>query len=343
MASPDAADQQQAHYARIHRRMQQFLKQNPQVLKQHRIVKGEDNVYEVDGKRVRLDWHGQPGRVGRLLVVDGPLRQPLPDYLAMGEANAEYDTSGVEKTSSLHHVPKDRRLTFNDDHTRYSRLDSMKVAKEQAAFREKAAAYVKEGRVVPGELHRSYDRCLQQKLRSGRHGSCLRQRTSRDESREPPQEGDRAGRPKDSAGDSRSSSGAGAAGPGGDGSQACDWDGPGQESPTLQTRISRSVSGRMLPAPPAAPRALQAPPRQVQATPHRHAQAALAAPAGALAAGACCGGAAAPPPFAVSSQHGAIALAHARQQKSLAAAAVAAVSVGACHRGGARGGACGGA
>ena len=37
-------------------------------------------------------------------------------------------------------------MSFNDTHKVYSRLEAMKVAKEQANMRERAAEYIKDGR-----------------------------------------------------------------------------------------------------------------------------------------------------------------------------------------------------
>lgn len=132
-------------------------------------------LYDIDSHEVEVEWqhHPEVGRPGHLVVVDGPLRQPFADYLAMSEANAEYDTHSIAKTSALHHVPKERRMTFDDTHKKYTRLEAMKVAKEQAAIREKAADYSKEGRQVPDELVRKYNKVLRQKLRSGRGGGCV--------------------------------------------------------------------------------------------------------------------------------------------------------------------------
>lgn len=59
-------------------------------------------------------------------------------------------------------------MTFDDVHKNYTRLEAMKVAKEQASIREKAADYTREGRQVPEDLVKKYNKTLRQKLRSGR-------------------------------------------------------------------------------------------------------------------------------------------------------------------------------
>merc|ERR1719436_1622178 len=69
----------------------------------------------------------------------------------------------------------------------YSRLEAMKVAKEQALVREKAANYVKDGREVPQDLMMKYKKTIQQKLDPGGRRSAARQK-SQQEVAPPPQE-----------------------------------------------------------------------------------------------------------------------------------------------------------
>lgn len=99
------------------------------------MVKAHPGIYEIDGREVAIDQN--------LNVLDGPMRQPLSDYLTATEANVEYE-SDVKMTSALHHIPRERRITFDDRenpyrHQKMSRLQAMKIAKEQASIREKAA------------------------------------------------------------------------------------------------------------------------------------------------------------------------------------------------------------
>mmetsp|Transcript_74642 Transcript_74642/g.207481 ORF Transcript_74642/g.207481 Transcript_74642/m.207481 type:complete len:475 (+) Transcript_74642:57-1481(+) len=153
--TPDVVDQQVEHFLHCH----------PQVARKHKVLRKGFGVYEVDGHEVWIEWqHAATPTQGYLVVVDGPLRQPFADYMAMTEANAFYDSGSVAKTIPLHHVPKEKRMTFDDKHQRYDRLDAMKVAKEQALIRERAASFVNEGRGVPIELVEKYNRSLQRKL-----------------------------------------------------------------------------------------------------------------------------------------------------------------------------------
>jgi len=57
-------------------------------------------------------------------------------------------------------------MTFDDKHKKYTRLEAMKVAREQASIREKAADYIKEGKQVPDDLVKKYNQTLRKKLRS---------------------------------------------------------------------------------------------------------------------------------------------------------------------------------
>jgi len=151
--------------------VQYWLRHNPFEAQRRTVRRQCPGVYDIDGHQVQIEWQygAEPGQHGHLVVVDGPLRQPFADYMDMNEANAEwYDTHTIEKTSALHHVPKERRMTFDDTHKKYSRLEAMKVAKEQASLREKAADYTRDGKQVPDDLVRKYNKALRQKLRSGR-------------------------------------------------------------------------------------------------------------------------------------------------------------------------------
>jgi len=146
-----------------------FMRKHPEVRKKHNIQRKRAGVYQLDGREVEIEWQyaSEPGGQGFLVVVDGPLRQPFKDYMMDTEANAQYEGQDIGK-SNLHMISRDRRISFNDTHKVYSRLEAMKVAKEQALVREKAATYVKDGRDVPQhELMQRYKKNIQIKL--GQH------------------------------------------------------------------------------------------------------------------------------------------------------------------------------
>eukprot|EP00747_Dinoflagellata_sp_TGD_P166374 gnl/TRDRNA2_/TRDRNA2_189075_c0_seq1.p1 gnl/TRDRNA2_/TRDRNA2_189075_c0~~gnl/TRDRNA2_/TRDRNA2_189075_c0_seq1.p1 ORF type:complete len:406 (+),score=54.27 gnl/TRDRNA2_/TRDRNA2_189075_c0_seq1:112-1329(+) len=144
-----------------------YLRHHPDIAARHRLVRKRPGVYELNGREVMVEWQyaANPGEQGFLVVMDGPLRQPFSDYMQMTEANAEYDSDGVKFRSNLHMIPRDKRMSFGDTHKVYTRLEAMKVAKEQAIVREKAADYVKEGTNVPHDLlMQKYKKTISQKL-----------------------------------------------------------------------------------------------------------------------------------------------------------------------------------
>lgn len=150
----------------IEQHVRYWLRHHPVEARGHQVTRVSRGVYEIDGHQVDVEWQHHPivGMPGHLVVVDGPMRQPFADYISMSEANCEYDTLAVAKTSALHHVPKERRMTFDDTEDRYTRLEAMKVAKEQANIREQAADFAREGLGVPDDLVKKYTKNLRTKL-----------------------------------------------------------------------------------------------------------------------------------------------------------------------------------
>lgn len=151
---------QPAEYDLLDQQVRWFLSQHPDLARRHSVEFRRPGVYEIDRHEVWVEWQLGPGLVGGMpMVIDGPLRQPLLDYLQMTEKNAYYDTHSIAKTTALHNVPKEQRMTFDDKHERYPRLAAMKVAKEQARIREQAASFTSEGQEIPRrELVKKYNR-----------------------------------------------------------------------------------------------------------------------------------------------------------------------------------------
>lgn len=152
----DLLDQHVAYYLRHH----------PDVHRRHHLVRKRPGVYELNNREVLVEWQyaTEPGGQGHLVVLDGPLRQPFSDYMECSEFNAEYDTQSIGSRSALHMIPKDKRMSFGDQHKVYTRLEAMKVAKEQALVRETHADYVNQGRVAPNDLMDKYKKTITQKL-----------------------------------------------------------------------------------------------------------------------------------------------------------------------------------
>lgn len=147
-----------------------FLKHNPQIQQTRRVERKRPGKYEINRREVLVEWQYAtlPGEQGFLVVVDGPLRQPFSDYMKMTDANAEYDCESLGNPASLQAIPMEMRMTFGEDQVGYGRLDAMKLAKEQANFREQAASYVQQGHSVPDELMKKYEKKIEQKIGSKR-------------------------------------------------------------------------------------------------------------------------------------------------------------------------------
>lgn len=105
---------------------------------QHLVQRKRDRCYEIDGREVTLDWEKRNRAAGEdsiLIVIDGPLRQPCKDYLENTEDNAEYDSATLDV--SIMSARREDRLSFRDEnHNDYTRLEAMRVAKEQAKLRD---------------------------------------------------------------------------------------------------------------------------------------------------------------------------------------------------------------
>lgn len=156
----DLLDQHVAYYLRHH----------PDVQQRRSVKRKVQGSYEVDGREIQVEWQyaAEPGGQGCLIVVDGPMRQPFCDYMEETDKNVEYDSQTVTSSSSLHQIPRDKRVSFGDEHKVYTRLEAMKVAKEQASVREQAAECVRDGRTVPENLMTQYEKSIRVKLGQGR-------------------------------------------------------------------------------------------------------------------------------------------------------------------------------
>lgn len=144
-----------------------YLRHNPEVHLRNLLTRKRPGVYELNSREVLVEWQyaTEPGGQGFLVVLDGPLRQPFSDYMEMNEVNAEYDTKDIIARSALQMIPKEKRMSFGDSKQVYTRLEAMKVAKEQAVIRETAADCVKEGKTyAPEDLMKKYRKTIEQKL-----------------------------------------------------------------------------------------------------------------------------------------------------------------------------------
>jgi len=175
-ASPHVEDRYQSAYQEhdeateredlLDQHVAYYLKHHPEVHARHTLSRLRPGVYNFDGREISVEWHysDEPDQPGFLIAIDGPLRQPFADYMQDNENGVEWDDKRLGK-SSLSQIPKGKRLSFGDGNKVYSRLEAMKVAKEQALVREKAADFVKDGAMVPQhELMAKYKKTISQKL-----------------------------------------------------------------------------------------------------------------------------------------------------------------------------------
>lgn len=148
----------------LDRHVADFVDENHEAYARCMISRRRPGVYELSSREVVLEWEtlaghdGFGGLAGRLLVLDGPLRQPLVDYVAMSEDNAAYDATPppAPPRGAIHDITPEQRLSFGNMHLVRSRLEAMSVAMHQALLREAAAACVKEGKASPDELLKEY-------------------------------------------------------------------------------------------------------------------------------------------------------------------------------------------
>jgi len=133
-----------------------YLKNHDDVWQNNKVVRKHPEIYEINGREVQLEWfYADPPEQGYLIVCDGPLRQPFKYYMEGTEEGAEYDeTYGPQQ--SLHLIPREKRLSFGEQGQAQSRLEAMKLAKEQAQMRESAAHALRTGQDAPSMDRESY-------------------------------------------------------------------------------------------------------------------------------------------------------------------------------------------
>jgi len=146
-----------------------FFKAFPDIYIKTRLTRMRPGLYSMFGRQIEVEWvEGRRGK-GALMVKDGPMRQPFGDYLDQKDTTAEYNGSVFKAKNNLQSIPQDARMTFNDNDYKYSRMDAMKVAKEQAIVREVAATVqVKQGQAPQVDrLMMRYEKNMDRKLGKG--------------------------------------------------------------------------------------------------------------------------------------------------------------------------------
>lgn len=125
-----------------------YLKHHESVYAINAVQRKMPGVYVINGREVRVEWqHGRgPGQKECLMVVDGPLRQPFAHYMLGSEEDCDYARECPVSTSALNTLPPEKRMSFPSEGKVNDRLEAMRIAKQQASAREKAAQQVMDGR-----------------------------------------------------------------------------------------------------------------------------------------------------------------------------------------------------
>jgi len=143
-----------------------YFAENPQAYSMNRgLARISPGHYLLFGREIILERSADKGR---LVVRDGPLTQNLADYLVNKDATAEYSGSIFQCKNALQTIPQNARMTFCDSGAGYSRIEAMKVAKEQACTREKAATMMKHGSFDHSDLQGRYQKTIDMKLGKNR-------------------------------------------------------------------------------------------------------------------------------------------------------------------------------
>ncbi|CAE7504384.1 unnamed protein product [Symbiodinium microadriaticum] len=120
---------------------------------QQEVAKRGPNLYEVKGRAVKLQL--APGRSGFLepFVVDGPLKQPLDDYLSGSGRNEAWMEPPMVQ-SALHALPRPHRVSFEELYPT-NRMEAMLLAVMEADARETHAKQKLSTSPSPEKRHRS--------------------------------------------------------------------------------------------------------------------------------------------------------------------------------------------
>lgn len=152
----------------------EYFKAKPWVYLETKFTRTRPGVYSMKGREVQVEW-----TEGQLIIIDGVLKQPFAEYFETSKEprtttfvapTPEFSGSVFKAKNNLQTIPKECRVTFNDAGFDYSRIDAMKVAKEQASLREAAAKMMTQTGQVPvmDRLSSRYEKSMDQKLGSAR-------------------------------------------------------------------------------------------------------------------------------------------------------------------------------
>jgi len=160
----DPIDSEIADFFRQHPEAYTYARGFTRISPGHYLLHGREIIVDRQPVDTLMELMGDKGQ---LVVRDGPLTQPLADYLTNKDSSAEYSGSVFQVRNALQTIPQDCRMTFHDTGAGYSRIEAMKVAKEQALTREKAAKMINQGQQT-GDLVAKYEKTIDKKLGWGR-------------------------------------------------------------------------------------------------------------------------------------------------------------------------------
>jgi len=118
-----------------------YFRNNPEVWQNTTFERLEHGKYLINRRNVIVEWFFAELDTdeGYLVVRDGPLVQPFCNYVNGSAENEKYESRDGMENSRISQVPRERRISFSDKDMIYTRLEAMRVAKEQAKIRDQAA------------------------------------------------------------------------------------------------------------------------------------------------------------------------------------------------------------
>lgn len=118
-----------------------YFKTNPDVWEKTTCEKQQNSKYLINCRNVVVEWFfaETDSDNGYLIVRDGPLIQPFCNYVDGSADNEKYEIREGMERPRISQIPKEGRISFSDKDMVYTRLEAMRVAKEQAKIRDQAA------------------------------------------------------------------------------------------------------------------------------------------------------------------------------------------------------------
>eukprot|EP01067_Filipodium_phascolosomae_P000809 Filipodium_phascolosomae@DN1584_c0_g1_i2.p1 len=117
----------------------EIINYNPLLLEKNDIERFSIGQYRLQGRTVRLTLaHEYKCSQPHVIVIDGPLKQRLKEYLESSDNHIEFEPVATDQKAKLFMIPREQRLSFKATHCR-DRIQAMKLATREASERENAA------------------------------------------------------------------------------------------------------------------------------------------------------------------------------------------------------------